>query len=877
MVKNKFCDKNSLTNESAVEQFFLIELFKEFNYKAGTNIKTKESLSAFEIGRGSKKENYKPDYVIEYKGKPRIVIDAKDPKEDVDNWLYQVSGYSLAINQTYDTEKPIKYCILSNGNVFKLYKWDSKKPILTLKFEDFVDGNSKFDELKEIISLDKLESKEPSKEFEFRRPTTTEINKIFSQCHYTIWSKDSKKPVDAFYEFSKLFFVKVYYDREIHELIDKGKIPKPDDFVFSVEWIEKEENNKNPNPINDTLFTNIKKEYEDKIAKYEKKRIFEKDEPIDISTSTIKEVVRKLEHLDLFGISEDLNGRMFEQFLTATIRGRDLGQFFTPRSAIKLMIELGDLKVDAKGEEITKMLDACCGSGGFLIEAMADYWHKISGMDSLSPDQKDKLLQKIFKEYMYGIDADSKITKIARMNMYLHGDGSNRVYWLNDSLDKETAIETQNSELMREAEELRDRLKKGLKFNVVLTNPPFAKKYKSKDKHQNKILKQYKIAKKDEDSDKTIGSVKSNVLFIERYFDLLEDEGKLITIIDDSVLNSQLDQKYRKNFIVKNFIVKAVISLPFNSFKNAGTHVKTSILYLRKKTRPDEKQHSIFMAICNNIGHDDFGRETPDRNNTKIVFEKYKEFEKSGHIDPVIIHNQNKYEVLTCPLQIFSVKPEELDNFIKGGRIDAFYYSPELKQIQHKINQLEKKGDCDIVDNSKLVFIDDISKEEFGREMNNSFKYAEVGNVSKKGDITNYQEDFLLNLPTRARKRVDEGDVVVAKNISSLGNVAIMPEEFNKQFVSTGFIIIRPKNKVEGATLWGILRSSIITKQMYYLSATAVQPEVSEDIFKQKVLIPIPKGDSVLPSIQRFIEHSNKANDEFKVLANKLDTLFGNI
>lgn len=873
MVKNKYCSKNSLRNESDVEQFFLIRLFEDLNYK-DSNIKNKRSLKEFEIGRGSKKENYKPDYVIEYKGKPRIVVDAKDPKESIDNYFYQVSGYSLAINQTYDDEKPVRYCILSNGLLFKLYKWDSKKTLSVLRFEDFQDDNKEFEILTNLIGLEKLDiDHEAPHTFEFNKLTITEINKIFSQCHYIIWSKDTKKPVDAFYEFSKLFFVKVYYDRQIHDLIKHGKKPKPEDFIFSVEWIENQEKIRNNDPINTILFSNIKKEYEDKIAKYEKKRIFEKDEVIDITASTIKEVVRKLEHLDLFGIDEDLNGRMFEQFLSATIRGRDLGQFFTPRSAIKLMVKFGDLQIK-KNDSITRVLDACCGSGRFLIESMAEYWHQIKNNNSLSQDEKDALQQKVVKEYIYGVDADNKITKIARMNMYLHGDGSNRIYWLNDSLDKKIVIETSNDEWRREAEEFKKRIDAGLKFDVVLTNPPFAKKYKSTDKHQRTILKQYTIAKKP-DTDKTYGSVKSNVLFTERYYDLLEDGGKLITIIDDSVLNSQLDKKYRENFIVKNFIVKAVISLPFNSFKNAGTHVKTSILYCRKKKTIEEEQPAIFMAICNNIGHDDFGRETPQRNNVNEVFERYKQFEEKGYIEPITIHNQNKYEVLTCPFQVFSVKPSELEDFANGGRIDAFYYSPELKRIQHKINTMAKSNICEIINNVELNFIEDISKEEFGRDKDTSFKYIEVGNVSKKGDVANYQEDFLLNLPTRARKKVKKGDVIVAKNISSLGNVAIIPEEFDYQYVSTGFIVIRPKNEIEGAMLWGILRSKVITEQMYYLSATAVQPEVSDDIFKQKIMIPIPSKELILNPIQKFLEHSNKANEEFKVLTKELDKLFG--
>jgi type I restriction enzyme M protein len=99
-----------------------------------------------------------------------------------------------------------------------------------------------------------------------------------------------------------------------------------------------------------------------------KKRLFDKDERINLRPDVIKSVVARLEHFDMFGIDEDLNGRLFETFLSATMRGRDLGQFFTPRSVVKMMTRLANLGVDQMHQD--KELDACCGSGRFLIEAL---------------------------------------------------------------------------------------------------------------------------------------------------------------------------------------------------------------------------------------------------------------------------------------------------------------------------------------------------------------------------------------------------------------------------------------------------------------------------------------------------------------------------
>jgi type I restriction enzyme M protein len=58
----------------------------------------------------------------------------------------------------------------------------------------------------------------------------------------------------------------------------------------------------------------------------------------------------------MFGIDEDLNGRLFETFLSATMRGRDLGQFFTPRSVVKMMVRVARLRCTPDHQD--RVLDA---------------------------------------------------------------------------------------------------------------------------------------------------------------------------------------------------------------------------------------------------------------------------------------------------------------------------------------------------------------------------------------------------------------------------------------------------------------------------------------------------------------------------------------
>ena len=121
--------------------------------------------------------------------------------------------------------------------------------------------------------------------------------------------------------------------------------------------------------------------------------------------------------------------------------------------------------------------------------------------------------------------------------------------------------------------------------------------------------------------DKDAG-VDLSVLFLDRCLQLLKPGGRLVMIVPDSLLcnaNTRYVREYligKKDEATGQFhggkaIVKAVVSLPADTFKLAGTGAKTSILYAQKrkakKDEPtrfvDESQTDVFMAVADTLGY----------------------------------------------------------------------------------------------------------------------------------------------------------------------------------------------------------------------------------------------------------------------------------
>jgi type I restriction enzyme M protein len=543
------------------------------------------------------------------------------------------------------------------------------------------------------------------------------------------------------------------------------------------------------------LFKQLRDQIERDIAFRKKKRIFDRDETINLRPDTIKAVVRRLEHYDLFGIDEDLNGRLFETFLSATMRGKALGQFFTPRSVVRLMVCMADLC--ASRARMDTVVDACCGTGGFLIEALSDMRDKIRANRTLTDSGKRELIDRLSNESVYGIDFGKSppIARIARINMYLHGDGGSRIYFA-DALDKDLElIKGEEAEVLENIDELRGALAGGMAFQVALTNPPFSMTKELANEAEARILKQYDLALFPGTA-RYRSSLRSSAMFVERYRDLLAPGGRLFTVIDDTLLAS--DQfRYVRNFIRKNFIVRAIVSLPGDAFRRQGARVKTSVLCLEKKITAEDEQPEVFYAFAYHLGVDDL---TSRASNEEIAQARRK---ADAEIDRIA---SDFIRFLDGDTDVDTVTPDRIQD-----RLDLKFVVPlegrfvtkwgrkgiAVKRVEEVVEVLEE-----------AICPQDYPEREFTLIYVSYEGFCEVSERRKGKEIK----------PTRMLI-VRAGDIVFSNIRATDGAVGIVPEELDGALVSdSSFTVLRCTDQVDTVYLWCVLRSHEIRADLMSVS-----------------------------------------------------------
>jgi len=121
-----------------------------------------------------------------------------------------------------------------------------------------------------------------------------------------------------------------------------------------------------------------------------------------------------------------------------------------------------------------------------------------------------------------------------------------------------------------------------------------------------------------------------------------------------------------------------------------------------------------------------------------------------------------------------------LSQMLQVSRMDAEYFQPKYAQfIEHLQNY---KNGCETFANVIQLHTANINPKS---KIN--YKYIELSNIGNNGEITGFTEDLGMNLPSRARYQVQENQVILSSIEGSLSSIALITEEYNGAFCSTGF------------------------------------------------------------------------------------------
>ncbi len=164
------------------------------------------------------------------------------------------------------------------------------------------------------------------------------------------------------------------------------------------------------------------------------------------------------------------------------------------------------------------------------------------------------------------------------------------------------------------------------------------------------------------------------------------------------------------------------------------------------------------------------------------------------------------------------------------GRIDAEYYQPKYEEIVNAIK--DYKGGWDTLGN--LVALNDKNYKPKDKQQ---YKYIELANITDKGAIADCMVEEGQNLPSRARRKVKIGDLIVSSIEGSLSSIALIDEEYSHALCSTGFHVINSKH-YSSETLLVLLKSMVGQLQLRKGCSGTILTAINEDAFN-KVVLPI--------------------------------------
>ncbi len=251
----------------------------------------------------------------------------------------------------------------------------------------------------------------------------------------------------------------------------------------------------------------------------------------------------------------------------------------------------------------------------------------------------------------------------------------------------------------------------------------------------------------------------------------------------------------------------------------------------------------------------------PKNNNTtisKLVNSAFEERELSEKL------YQQAEELLLEELGLKDFQVEDDLSFIvnlsdvkAANRIDADYFQPKYQELLEKIQQKNTQVFTDVIRNITAKFNPLKTPDK-------TFKYVELANINSSiGAIDGYSEILGKEAPSRAKRLLKNGDVIVSSVEGSLEKVALVDDTQEGYLASTGFFQLRSEGILPEVLL--VLAKSIVVQWQLkkHCAGTILTAVPSESL--QKMFAPaIPKETQ--QKIAELVRKSHEARKKSKEL-----------
>jgi len=247
--------------------------------------------------------------------------------------------------------------------------------------------------------------------------------------------------------------------------------------------------------------------------------------------------------------SKDILGRVYEYFLGefANAEGKKGGQFYTPKSIVRLMVEMIE---PYKG----RVFDPCCGSGGMFIMSEKFVESHQGKIDDIS---------------IYGQESNQTTYRLCRMNLAIRQIDGSQVKWNNEG------------SFLNDAH-------KDLKADFILANPPFNDSDWSGELLAKDARWKYGIPP----------ASNANYAWLQHMIYHLSPKGIMACVLANGSLSSQTNSEgdIRKN-LIENDLVDCIVGLPKQLFYNTGIPACLWFISRKRVGNGDRKRSGEILFI----------------------------------------------------------------------------------------------------------------------------------------------------------------------------------------------------------------------------------------------------------------------------------------